>query len=110
MYNNAKKYLGSLAGKYTKSSKKVNGRSTWINEHNDKIIEYNTFQFNRWVINQANSYGGKLIKGIYGPRNIACPALIGNQWKYSQSERNINNEGGNDITVKCLGLFKIHKQ
>ena len=59
---------------------------------------------------------GGNVEGIYGPSNVAihCPALVGNKWEYSVGNKNIykksqTTKGGEDISVKCLGICYFGK-
>ena len=97
LYNDAKKLQGKMAGNYTKMSEKINGHDAWKNDaynYNKFVI---SFDSNIWTI-------GTPLKsaGIQVSSDISCPSLIGNKWKYTSGDSK-SMEGGDDITLKCLG-------
>ena len=92
-----------------KKSGNINGHNVWKQDgynYDKNLISYQAGK--GWLIGPKVTNSD--IVGIYGPSgySIHCPALVGNQWKYTLSKKNIYKEnqkidGGKDITLKCLG-------
>ena len=93
-------------------TEKINGHDAWKND----AYNYKKFVISFGPKKSSPSWVDALIKqnvwtigaplksaGIQVPSDISCPALIGNKWKYTSSSRK-SMEGGEDITIKCLGL------
>ena len=101
-----------MAGNYTKMTEKINGHDVWKNDkYNYKKFVISLDKQKHWTIGAP-----KKSVGISGPSHISCPALVGNKWqyggskskkfkKYKKSKPSI--KGGNNISVKCLGLLYI---
>ena len=113
LLNKVEAKFGNMAGIYSmKKSGNINGHYVWKQDgynYDKNLISYQAGK--GWLIGPKVTNSD--IVGIYGPSgySIHCPALVGNQWKYTLSKKNIYTEsqkidGGKDITLKCLGKFQ----
>ena len=113
LQNDVKNKFGNMAGIYSKKkSENINGHNVWKQDgynYDKNLISYQAGK--GWLIGPKVTNSD--IVGIYGPSgySIHCPALVGNEWKYTPSKKNIHTEsekidGGKDITLKCLGKYQ----